>query len=1629
MPSTCLIQGVVQGPLGAPKTNAKISIEPDTIPLFVNGQLMVGANVPTNTFTDSNGQYSFSLPWPSVCDPSNVQFQILMPDGIVWSGVVPSVAGPLTLQDLKNLGWIAKVTVHVPFQLADVLWGQITGIPDIATETWVKSVADLLDFVQTITKAKTIAPTSGTPLVLDAPDDNTAGIRLVPGATPGPPVSGSHAAGELAVDSNTDVWASTASGTGRSANWKLISPRGYRLEDYFQKYGGATDGTTDSSNAVLACLWDWMNGGGGRIILPESGVVYCSKQMYIPHNGISRFNSSSLTDFTLSGNTVNGYHPPLTIEGPGSVNSNDTTALSSGCAFDMRYTPWVPMMAVTPGATTLFRTAQALSTIERGNGTRGYIVGDSITLGGFAPAGYNGTFTIASIPNPDQFTVALNSSGFASITSLGGIVTGQGNVWPNDFALTGCRLSGAGTTTLSATSGLGWFGANVSGDAGTAIIGGTASTAAAVNAYLFGTITSVSGNGSTVTFTAVNSLTVGQRVSVSNVVVSAGTNYNGSYTVATASGTQFTASGSGTGTYSSGGTYTTTTNPADLASLAAHPNTFGVYICADGFVALATNSPPGGAVYGDTFQSYPGPSTTGYSSSVFNGHGQSLRLGTVITDSTGTITDISFEQPHPATWEFRGKGQVHADRLNIYCKDSTRLIDDVDLIFVLGTALQVDVMHTFGGGPGADGKNSATKNPIRFGGASFLGGIDANWRQGGAQATSYGTRIEKLVTDFGKEIQLGSIANSIVIRDLIAHTGNGWGRHEAMVRSYGGIGTCIENGWLEQVEAGQHILKFGTQRNSVTGMFFWDEDVWNVSGSAGTIPVGTTTLYPIADHSRANPSAWIAGQKHQLPGAKATDPWYTGLPVVIGFGGFSDRYDDNIITGISGVNPPGGATTVTSQPTPSYVKTTILGTSRDMSALVGKSVLFGTNPATQEGGIIQQTGTDATHIAIANRLVYDHTGESITVFPYTLTLAVPTVYSHLNTTVIHRTTYQIRVTTGTAPNQQVIDNDFHGNLGPCRIRDDTITGTAAGGFVGSNSWRNPHQPWRAGEQVVAAQGIIAQQSPVATSTDYPLDVQGGSLATALHVKRGGTQLAALVEGATTFTDTINLTGGIQQTGEHVLAPTPVPSTVTNNLQNAWNCNEGSPATTTADSVGGATLTLHGSNYWTTGKLNNGLKFDGVGNYASTTITPPTSGTNTYAGWIYLTDLNNQYCIFGTTSNNHAMLLRVNPAGTVQFYRDSTSNNSGYWPLAIPSAGQWIRWKLVDDIAGGHVRLYINTLDQGQQTLTDAYNAPGTLLWGVRSNAPLAGLDWFNGSQDAMTIHTRQTTDLEEAALYNGGIGAEYPFPTVALSVQNGKVVVGQPSATAPHVSFVPTAATGAPVSGSFSIGDFVMDATGTIYVYTSGGWAPLPPQIDFADLPYLAPDRPSAFGWQEMTIAPTTGANTNLVPSTGVLYMGRIIPKKARTITKVSHHLGQLGGTGTLTAGQNIVGIWDSTGTPVWTSTDHSGDWSSTGTTGWKHELISTGYISATGGGTHGGANLPLTAGQTYFVGIQAVGTSLPRFGGLSTSASYVSGNTTNANAPFPMLSAGVTVANNFAASFTPSSVVQNGNVPCIGLA
>lgn len=68
------------------------------------------------SITDSTGQFSFALPYPTSEHPASpaATWTIVLPSGDMWSGAVPAVAGPLTLDDLRlTYSWTQVNAVYV----------------------------------------------------------------------------------------------------------------------------------------------------------------------------------------------------------------------------------------------------------------------------------------------------------------------------------------------------------------------------------------------------------------------------------------------------------------------------------------------------------------------------------------------------------------------------------------------------------------------------------------------------------------------------------------------------------------------------------------------------------------------------------------------------------------------------------------------------------------------------------------------------------------------------------------------------------------------------------------------------------------------------------------------------------------------------------------------------------------------------------------------------------------------------------------------------------------------------------------------------------------------------------------------------------------------------------------------------------------------------------------------------------------------------------------------------------------------------------------------------------------------------------------------------------------------------
>jgi hypothetical protein len=91
--------------------------------------------------------------------------------------------------------------------------------------------------------------------------------------------------------------------------------------------------------------------------------------------------------------------------------------------------------------------------------------------------------------------------------------------------------------------------------------------------------------------------------------------------------------------------------------------------------------------------------------------------------------------------------------------------------------------------------------------------------------------------------------------------------------------------------------------------------------------------------------------------------------------------------------------------------------------------------------------------------------------------------------------------------------------------------------------------------------------------------------------------------------------------------------------------------------------------------------------------------------------------------------------------------------------------------------------------------------------------------------------------------------------------------------------------------------------------------------PYT-PDTPAQHGWLEWNYDPVaTGSATGQAATTGTLYLCKVTPRAGGPVSNVILATGSGSLSGTLTSGQNLIALFDSTGTRIATTSDQSSNW------------------------------------------------------------------------------------------------------------
>ena len=221
-----------------------------------------------------------------------------------------------------------------------------------------------------------------------------------------------------------------------------------------------------------------------------------------------------------------------------------------------------------------------------------------------------------------------------------------------------------------------------------------------------------------------------------------------------------------------------------------------------------------------------------------------------------------------------------------------------------------------------------------------------------------------------------------------------------------------------------------------------------------------------------------------------------------------------------------------------------------------------------------------------------------------------------------------------------------------------------------------------------------------------------------------------------------------------------------------------------------------------------------------------------------------------------------------------------------------------------------------------------------------------------------------------------------VDVSGAVMVNGVPGATA-GARFAGGTRSGAPTSGSWKAGDFVIDQAGKVWVYTGSAWVASGGSggggvtVDNTSLPLAdaivatpgnsaqaAPANhqhprtywnPSDQGLVTWTMDVMVATANSILPAQGTLYLVRVHVPVAATVRNILAAITNAGSG--LRAGQCFAGLWSASGgARVGVTADQSTGWATTG--------VKTMALTST-------ANL--TAGD-YYIGLYANGTTLPNF-------------------------------------------------------
>jgi hypothetical protein len=299
--------------------------------------------------------------------------------------------------------------------------------------------------------------------------------------------------------------------------------------------------------------------------------------------------------------------------------------------------------------------------------------------------------------------------------------------------------------------------------------------------------------------------------------------------------------------------------------------------------------------------------------------------------------------------------------------------------------------------------------------------------------------------------------------------------------------------------------------------------------------------------------------------------------------------------------------------------------------------------------------------------------------------------------------------------------------------------------------------------------------------------------------------------------------------------------------------------------------------------------------------------------------------------------------------------------------------------------------------------PNTLASFISANAAYTLLATKNTSGQSANILTCYQSDGTTVLLQVDKAG----FITAPVHTASG--LTGATSTS----RYAGATAGGAPVSGTFAVGDFVVDnANGAIYICTAAGTPGTWVLVGGSAGVPLNPAQ-QLFGYLGWTFDNAMISGNTTLSSAGVVTLCKIPWPNTLTVTNIVIGIGA--GGGSLTSGQCFAGIYNSSGTLLGISADQSGTWNASGA---KTMALNGGVISVAGGGAGGFIYVGLlwngTTSPSVFKAVNNSSVNAVNLGLSAASSRSASNGTGNTSLPSTLtLSSSVALANAYWAALS----------------